>query len=81
MKNHYETLGLSPAATTDRLRASFAAMVLKIQGQPDFEKRFKELQEAYDILSNPISKKAFDLELRRFYENKCKHPILGIGVI
>lgn len=70
MKNHYEILSISPAATSEQIKVAYTNAVLKIQGQPNFASRFAEIQQAYDILSNPISRKQFDAELLSFYSGK-----------
>jgi hypothetical protein len=70
MKNHYETIGLSPSATPEQIKAAYTNAVLQLQGQPDFAIRFGAIQEAYDILSHTETRKAFDKELLNFYTGK-----------
>lgn len=67
MNNHYETLSISPSASQEQIKAAYTNAVLKIQGQPNFASRFAEIQEAYDILSNPSTRKIFDDKLLSFY--------------
>lgn len=57
----YETLGLTEAAGTDELRRAYLALVVKHHpdrnpDNPDAENRFKQISEAYAILSDPEAK-------------------------
>jgi len=65
----YETLGLSPEATDDDIKRSFRRLALKLH--PDkqtgtdeeralSERRFKEVNEAYSVLSDPARREFFD---------------------
>jgi curved DNA-binding protein CbpA len=65
MRDHYETLGVGPAATTEEIRAAYRK--LAFQHHPDrnpedadAEKRFKELAEAYSVLSDAKQKALYD---------------------
>lgn len=70
MKNHYATLSVSPSATAEQIKTAYTNAVLKIQAQPNFAARFAEIQQAYDILSNPAKRKELDAELLNFYTGK-----------
>lgn len=70
MKNHYATLGISPSATAEQIKTAYTNAVLKAQAQPNFAALFAEIQQAYDVLTNPVSRKQFDAELLGFYSGK-----------
>lgn len=67
MKNHYETLNLSPSATPEQIKTAYTNAILKVQGQPNFVTQFSELREAYDILCNPTTRKKYDEELCSYF--------------
>jgi len=64
--NYYEILKVSQKATDTEIKSSYKELVKKYHpdlyvGDKDFaEKKIKEINEAYDILSNPESKKEYD---------------------
>jgi hypothetical protein len=70
MKNHYATLGISPSASLEQIQNAYTNAVIKANGQPNFESRFDEIQEAYNVLSNPTKRKEFDAALLNFYTGK-----------
>ena len=64
-KNHYQNLGLSPSATPDDIKKAYRKLA-KIY-HPDHnpkrksaEGRFKLLQQAYDVLSDPENRQQYD---------------------
>jgi curved DNA-binding protein CbpA len=66
--NWYEVLGVSSAAKADDLTRVFQLLSAKFK--PDNKetgdaRRFQELKAAYDVLSNPERRKAFDKELKQ----------------
>lgn len=68
--NYYETLGISKDANADDIKSAYRKMAKKYhpdlfatageQQKADAEKKFKEVQHAYDVLSDPQKKAAFD---------------------
>lgn len=66
--NWYEVLGVQPTAKTDDLARVF--QLLSARFKPDNKetgdgRRLQELKTAYDVLSNPERRKAFDQELKQ----------------
>jgi molecular chaperone DnaJ len=63
MKNYYNILGLSKDASVDDIKKAYRK--LSKQYHPDVnpggEEKFKEIAEAYDVLSDPQKKQMFDM--------------------
>lgn len=60
--DYYSTLGVGRNASSDEIKAAYRKMAMK--HHPDRggdEKKFKEISEAYDVLSDPKKKEIFDL--------------------
>lgn len=64
-KDYYETLGVSRAAKEDEIRKTYRKLARKYHpdlnpGDKAAEERFKKVQEAYDILSDPKKRQVYD---------------------
>ena len=68
MKNYYDTLGVSETATDNEIKTAFRK--LAAQHHPDKggdEKKFKEINEAYDTLKNTKKRQEYDT-MRKYGE-------------
>ena len=65
MKDYYEVLGLKPSAGAEEVKKAYRKLAREHHpdrnpGNAQAEERFKELQEAYSVLSDPDKKKHYD---------------------
>lgn len=65
MDNYYKILGVKDFAPMDEIKIAYKKLAMKFHpdvndGDVFFEERFKEINRAYEILSEPSSKKSFD---------------------
>ena len=68
MAGYYEILGVTPQATDAELKKAFRALAMQYhpdrnQGDKQAEERFKEVNEAYAVLSDPDKRAHYDLSL------------------
>lgn len=67
MPNYYEILGVDKNATEEELKKAYRTLSKKyhpdLNADPEAEKKFKEINEANQILSNPEKRKVYDMTL------------------
>jgi curved DNA-binding protein CbpA len=68
-KDHYKTLGLPFNASQEDIKKKFRKMALQYhpdtnEGNPFAHSRFREIQEAYEVLSHPQSRSNYNREWR-----------------
>jgi len=64
-KDYYEILGVSKDASPEQVKRAFRKLALqyhpdKNKGDKETEQRFKEIANAYEVLSDPDKRKAYD---------------------
>lgn len=65
MKNYYDILGLSKTCSVDELKSSYRKLAMqyhpdKNPGNAEYQEKFKEIAEAYGVLSDPVKRKEYD---------------------
>lgn len=63
-RDYYDVLGISKTATNDDIKKAYRQLAKKyhpdVSKEPDAEVKFKEVQEAYDTLSDPQKRQTYD---------------------
>ncbi|MBC7413622.1 MAG: DnaJ domain-containing protein [Herminiimonas sp.] len=69
MKDHYAILGVERDATSDAIKTAYRKMAAAYHpdrnAAPDAPAKFREAQEAYEILAEPPRRLAYDESRRR----------------
>jgi len=72
MRSHYETLGIPTEASAERVKRSYRKLVKlyhpdqfpdRSMEQAEAEKRMREINAAYSVLSKPLSRTSYDAKL------------------
>src|SRR5580693_10253349 len=63
-RDYYKILGVERAATADQVKTAYRRLARKyhpdVSKEKNAEERFKEVQEAYEVLKDPEKRAAFD---------------------
>ena len=83
-KNYYELLGLSSTASQDDIRTAYRKSVREHHpdtnpGDNFAEERFKDIQQAYEVLSNPEKRRGYDQRLRASSTKSSRGQRAGAG--
>jgi len=83
-RDYYETLGVSKTATQDEIRSAFRKLARKYH--PDVaadkvaaEEKFKEINEAYEVLGDPEKRKKYDEYGSNWQQGGFQPPPPGYG--
>lgn len=68
MKNYYEILGVGREADNGEIRRQYRKLAMEYHPDrnpenPDAEAKFKEIAEAYGVLTDPVKRKEYDIHL------------------
>lgn len=82
-KDYYATLGVSKTASPDEVKKAYRKLARTLHpdknpGDAKAEARFKEVSEAYDVLSDPKRKAEYD-EARALFASGAFRPGAGAG--
>jgi curved DNA-binding protein len=63
-RDYYKVLGVERAASADQIKTAYRRLARKyhpdVSKEPNAEARFKEMQEAYEVLKDPEKRAAYD---------------------
>jgi len=79
--NYYKVLGVKDYASVEDIKRAYRSLAFRYhpdhnKGGVHGESRFREIQEAYEVLMDPLKRKHFDAELR---SRLTYSPVYGFG--
>ena len=84
MKDYYQILGVNKGSSPDEIKKSYRKLALQFHPDknPDdkeAEGKFKEIAEAYDVLSDPAKKQKYDIGDPGFFKSTGHNPFSHFG--
>jgi len=83
-KNYYRVLKVDPAADEATIKAAFRRLALRYHpdraGSPRAARRFREIREAYEALSDPERRRAYDAVYRAETSVQTPASSAGFGI-
>jgi len=81
-RDYYETLGVSKTASADELKGAFRKLARKhhpdtAKDKKTAEEKFKEINEAYEVLSDPEKRKKYDAYGSNWEQGGARGPAGG----
>jgi len=68
-RDYYEVLGVGRTSSADEIKRAYRKLARQyhpdVSQEPNAEAHFKEINEAYEVLSDPQKRTTYDRELRR----------------
>src|SRR5690606_18051527 len=81
-RDYYDVLGITKNASQDEIKKAYRTLAKKyhpdVSKEPDAEAKFKEVQEAYDVLNDPQKKANYD-QFGHASTNGGGNPFEGFG--
>lgn len=79
MKDYYQILGIEQDSSPEEIKVVYRKLANKFHpdknnGDKYFETRFKEIQEAYEILKDPIKRNRYDFNRTTTYSSEYVEP-------